>query len=266
MKMRMALSAGVYLWFLILILIPAITMVEGALSHGVNGFFAQVLQPEAVSALRLSFLITALTLLINLPLGVITALLIARRSFPGWQVVNAVVDLPFALSPVIAGLALLLVYGPNTLLGAFLQNHGVKVMFALPGMVLATLLVTFPLVVRELVPLLRQLGLRQEEAAWTLGASAWRTFWLVTLPRIRFGLGYSAVLTIARALGEFGAVLVVSGNLVGVTQTATLYVYQATENNDLQAADAVSTVLALVSFVILILMQVFKGRGEGRIS
>jgi sulfate transport system permease protein len=264
MKTRMGLGILVYLWFLILLILPVANMVYGAFAQGLPAFIAEILKPEALSALRLSFLITGLTLVINLPFGVLTSLLIARRSFRAWSIVNALVELPFALSPVIAGLALLLVYGPNTLIGSFTQAHGVKLMFALPGMVLATLLVTFPLVVRELVPILRQIGTVQEEAAWTLGASPWRTFWWITLPRIRWGVVYSGILTVARALGEFGAVLVVSGNIVNVTQTATLYVYQATVDNDLQAADSVSFVLAATSFVILMVLQLAKRRGEGQ--
>jgi sulfate/thiosulfate transport system permease protein len=264
MSPRIGLYSFVYLWFAILLALPLAGIVGGAFSSGLDGFVAQMTKPEAVFSLQMTFVVTAVVVVVNAVFGLLTALLIARRAMPGWTFINAVVDLPFAVSPVIAGLALVLVYGPNTLIGGFLLRHGVKIIFAIPGMILATLFITFPFVVRELVPVLRELGTSQEEAACTLGASRWRTFWTVTLPGIRWSLVYGIVLTIARSLGEFGAVLVVSGNVIMLTQTATTYVYQATVDNDMQAAYAVSVVLGATSMMLLLVLQFAKKRQEGK--
>ncbi|GGJ09707.1 hypothetical protein GCM10010885_18500 [Alicyclobacillus cellulosilyticus] len=256
-------AAGVFtwVWLGVMLLLPLAGLISGALQAGVAGFVQSLAQPEAVASLRLSAVVTAWTVLFNVVFGLWTATLLTKHRFPGRWLVSAVADLPFALSPVIAGLALLLVYGPNTGLGQWLQAHGIHVVFALPGMVMASLLVTYPLVVRELVPALQLTGRAAEEAAYTLGASRWRTFVRVTLPSIRWSLYYAVVLTVARSLGEFGAVLVVSGNLVGVTQTAPLYVYQATVEHNMAAADAVSLILASASFVMLLFMQFLRRKG-----
>ncbi|MFD1676191.1 sulfate ABC transporter permease [Alicyclobacillus fodiniaquatilis] len=260
MKRRIGLFSFVYVWFALLIILPVIGMLSGAFRDGFGQFWVQLTKPDALFSLRLTFEITAITVIINTVFGILTSIIIARRNMRGWQVVNAIVDIPFAVSPVIAGLALLLIYGPNTFIGGFLQQNNVKLMFAMPGMVMATLFVTFPFVVRELVPVLREIGTQQEEAALTLGASGWRIFWRVTLPEIKWSLIYGMVLTIARAQGEFGAVLVVSGSLIMLTQTATLYVYQATVNSQMQGAYAVSLVLAATSFVILLLLHFVRKR------
>lgn len=225
-------------------------------------FFHEFVQPGALFGLKLTFEITACAVAINTVFGVLIALQIAGKNVRGWRVLNVIVDLPFAVSPVIAGLALILVYGPNTLIGGFLQNHSMKLMFAMPGMVMATLFVTLPFVVRELVPVLREMGNGEQEAAMTLGASTWRVFWRITLPQMKWSLLYGAMLTVSRALGEFGAVLVVSGSVVLLTQSATLYVYQSTVNGDMQAAYTVSLVLAATSFLILCLLEGIKRRRE----
>ncbi|MDQ0189583.1 sulfate ABC transporter permease subunit [Alicyclobacillus cycloheptanicus] len=260
---RLGLYGFVYVWFFLLILLPVLGLIVGAFQSGVSGFLQALTQPEALSSLKLTFEITLLTVLINAVFGVMTALMIARRSTRGWQIINAIVDLPFAVSPVIAGLALILVYGPKTFIGGAFEDMHIHIIFAMPGMVIATLFVTFPFVVRELVPILREKGEAEEEAALTLGASRWRVFWTVTLPGIKWSLIYGMVLTLARALGEFGAVLVVSGGVIMLTQTATLYVYQATVNSDMQAAYSVALLLAATSFVILMILQLVKRR-EGR--
>ncbi|GMA49859.1 sulfate ABC transporter permease subunit CysW [Alicyclobacillus contaminans] len=257
---RMGLYSFVYFWLLVLLVLPAVGIVVGAFQGGADQVWMALTSPEGRFALRLTLEITVLTVVINTVFGVLAALHIARRHMRGWRILNAVVDLPFAVSPVIAGLALVLVYGPNTFIGGWLQAQGAQVMFAFPGMVLATLFVTFPFVVRELVPVLRAAGVTEEEAAFTLGASAWRTFWQVTFPNIRWSLWYGITLTIARALGEFGAVLVVSGSVIMKTQTATLYIYQATEDGQMQVAYAMSLLLAAISFVILLILQYLKKR------
>lgn len=257
MASRIFLFPFVYIWFALLLLLPLSSMVIGAFSGGIHPFLQDVTSPEALFSLKLTCEVTAIAVAINTVFGVLTAFWIARKR-RGWTVVNAVTDLPFAVSPVIAGVALVAVYGPNTFLGGLASAHGIHVLFAFPGILLATLFVTLPTMVRELAPVLSELGITQEEASATLGASSWRTFWQVTLPTIRWTVVYGLVQTMARALGEFGAVLVVSGAMVMVTETATIYIYQAITDNQMQAAFAVSLVLALVSFVVLGLLQVIR--------
>ncbi|HEU4941795.1 MAG TPA: sulfate ABC transporter permease subunit, partial [Gaiellaceae bacterium] len=190
--------------------------------------------------------------------GVLCALAIVRRRFRGHGLVNSVVDLPLALSPVVVGLALVLVYGRNGWWGGWLIDNGFQVIFALPGMVLATIFVSLPFVVREVVPVLREIGDEQEEASATLGASPWQTFWRVTLPAIRWGIAYGVVLTTARALGEFGAVTVVSGRIAGRTETMTLHVEERFQAFEVQDAYASSVVLALLAVVTLLAMTLLR--------
>jgi len=193
---------------------------------------------------------------------VITAITLVRRRFPGRGLLNSVIDLPFALSPVVIGLSLLLVYGQNGLLGDSLKSMGFQVIFAMPSMVLATIFVSLPFVVREVMPVLREIGTDQEEAAYTLGASPWRTFWRVTLPSIRWGVIYGVVLTTARSLGEFGAVSVVSGRLSGKTETLTLYVEERYSEFDLIGAYTAAVVLAMIAVAVLLAMNGLQsGRG-----
>jgi sulfate transport system permease protein len=186
------------------------------------------------------------------------ALAIVRRKFRGHGLVNSIVDLPLALSPVVVGLALVLVYGRQGWWGGWLIDNGFQVIFALPGMVLATIFVSLPFVVREVVPVLREIGDEQEEASATLGASSWQTFWRVTLPAIRWGVAYGVVLTTARALGEFGAVSVVSGRIAGRTETMTLHVEERFQAFEVQDAYAASVVLALLAVMTLLAMTLLR--------
>jgi sulfate transport system permease protein len=188
---------------------------------------------------------------------------LVRHRFPGRRLLDAVIDLPFAISPVVVGLALLLVYGQAGWLGGWLAGRGIQVIFSLPGMVLATVVVSLPYVVREVAPVLREVGTDQEEAAWTLGASPPRAFLQVTLPAIRWGVAYGVVLTTARALGEFGAVTIVSGRLAGRTETLTLYVGNRLEAVDLTGAYAASLTLALLALLVLLAMSRLRKK-EGR--
>jgi sulfate/thiosulfate transport system permease protein len=220
--------------------------------HGVGPAWDAVTTPDALHALKVTLILTVIAVPANTIFGVLCAIAIVRHRYPGSGVVNAVVDLPLALSPVVIGLALLLLYGR----GGWLGGHGV--VFALPGMVLATIFVSLPFVVREVVPVLREIGTEQEQAAATLGASGFQTFRRVTWPAIRWAVAYGVVLTTARALGEFGAVSVVSGRLAGQTESLTLFVQDRYESFDTTGAYAAAVVLALLAMSTLLLMTLLK--------
>lgn len=258
MASRLALRAFALGYLAALLLAPLALVVYRALEDGVGTAWAAVTTPEALHAFWLTILIAAIAVPANTVFGVLCALAIVRRRFPGHGIVNSLVDLPLALSPVVVGLALLLVYGRHGWLGGWLLDHGVQVVFAPPGMVLATIFVSLPFVVREVVPVLREIGDEQEQAAATLGASSWQTFWRITLPAIRWGVAYGVVLTTARALGEFGAVAVVSGRIAGRTETLTLFVSERFERFDLVGAYAASLVLALAAVATLALMTLVR--------
>jgi len=254
-----------YFIFLVLIIVPLVRILTGAWSDGWHGFANALSRPEALHALMMTGLITIVVTIINTLFGVMLSLYLVRAE---WlpeklkQLLNSVLDLPFAVSPVIGGLMIVLLLGPNTALGSLLNDAGISIVYAFPGMVIATLFVTFPMMVREIMPVLNEIGTTQEEAASTLGAYSWYTFWQVTWPAIRWGVIYGVVLTVARCLGEFGAVLVVSGNIMNKTQTATTLVYQDVENFNVTAANGVALVLAAVSVGLLLLMEWAKKRKE----
>jgi sulfate/thiosulfate transport system permease protein len=214
-----------------------------------------------VHALELTLLIAAIAVPANTVFGVVLALALVRGRFPGRGLVNAVVDLPLALSPIVVGLSLFLLYGRGGWLGG-LAGHGIKILFAVPGMVLATMFVSLPFVVREVVPVLREIGTEQEQAAETLGASPLQTFRKITLPAIRWAVAYGVVLTTARAIGEFGAVSVVSGRIEGRTETLPLYVQAQFESFDTSGAYAASVVLALIAVATVVALRVFHPREE----
>src|SRR3954452_19041236 len=212
------LRFGALGYLALILLVPVGFVFYRAFEHGVGPAWDAVTSHQALHALERTLLMAAIAVPANTVFGVILALALVRHRFPGRGLVNAIVDLPLALSPVVVGLALYLLYGTGGWLSG-LADHGIKVLFALPGMVLATIFVSLPFVVREVIPVLREVGTDQEQAAETLGASPWQSFWRITLPSIRWGIAYGVVLTTARALGEFGAVSVVSGHVVGQTQT-----------------------------------------------
>jgi len=218
--------------------------------------------PETIHAFKLTLLITAIAVPVNTVFGIVCALAIVRRRFPGKGLLNAFVDLPLALSPVVVGLALFLLYGREGWFGGWLEERGIDVLFALPAMVIATIFVSLPFVAREVVPTLREIGDEQEQAARTLGASGWQTFWRITLPSIRWAVVYGVILTTARCLGEYGAVAVVSGRIQGKTETATLRVQERYESFDLAGAYAISIVLALMAIAVLIAMTVIRPKEE----
>jgi sulfate transport system permease protein len=261
---RRLLIGGVWIWFALLILAPTLALARAAFSGGLEPFWRAIASAEARHAFGLTLWVTLVATVVNTVFGVGFATVLVRHRFWGRTLADGVVDLPFAVSPIIAGLMLVLVYGPNAPIGRWLESVGVRVVYAWPGLVLATMFVTVPFVVREVVPVLREFGVDQEEVARTLGAGRWRTFWRVTLPSIRWGLAYGVTLTVARSLGEFGALLVVSGNILGRTQTATLFVHDGIESFHPESAYAASVVLAGASFVLLIGMETLRARVAGR--
>jgi sulfate transport system permease protein len=237
-----------------LLVLPVGAVIWRAFGHGIAPVWQAVTAPDALHAFWLTVLIAGIAVPCNTLFGVACAVVLVRQRFWGRRLLDAVIDLPFAISPVVIGLALILVYGQAGWLGGWLADHGVQVIFSLPGMVLATVFVSLPYVVREVAPVLREVGTEQEEAAWTLGASPLRAFLRVTLPAIRWGVAYGVVLTTARALGEFGAVSIVSGRLAGQTETMTLYVENRFEGFDLVGAYAAALVLAALALLTLLVM------------
>jgi len=263
--MKKVLIPLTYLVFLVLLIIPLGKILLSSWEDGLSGFIDALTRPQALHALYMTGLIVVIVTLVNTLFGVMLAMYIVRGTWIGRrlkQLLNSLVDLPFAVSPVIGGLMIVLLIGPGTAIGSLFDSAGIKIVYALPGMIIATLFVTFPLMVREVIPVLQEIGAQQEEAASTLGARPWYTFWRVTWPSIRWGVIYGVVLTVARSLGEFGAVLVVSGNIMNKTQTATTLVYQDVENFNLVSANGVALVLAAFSVALLLLMEWAKKRKE----
>src|SRR5918997_430431 len=247
------------LGYLALLLVLPVGMVfVRTLSNGLGAVWDAVTQPAALNALWLTLLVATVAVLLNTVFGVICALVLARHEFRGKALLNTLLDLPLAVSPVVVGLALLIVYGRTSLVGGWLAELGIRVIFSTPGIILATIFVSLPFVVREVVPVLREIGTEQEQAASTLGASAFQTFWLVTLPAIRAGVAYGVVLTTARAIGEFGAVSIISGKLSSRTETLTIYVEDRFQAFDLTGAYAAAVVLALLALATLLAMNVIK--------
>jgi sulfate transport system permease protein len=243
-----------------LLVLPVGLVFYRTFEHGLAPAWDAVTTPEAQHAFWLTLVMVAIAVPANTIFGVGMALVIARGRVRGKSFLSALIDLPFAVSPVVIGLALILVYGRDGWFGGWLTEHGIRVIFSTPGMVMATIFVSLPFVVREVVPVLREIGTEQEEASRTLGASDWQTFWRVTLPAIRWGVAYGVILTTARALGEFGAVSVVSGKLAGQTQTATLLVEDRFQAFDLTGAYAASVVLALLAVAVILSMTLLDRR------
>lgn len=245
-----------YLAFILLI--PAINVFVEAFSKGIGPFFAQMTTPSFVHAAKLTLFLALITVPVNTVFGLCAAWAIARRKFPGRALILSIIDLPFSISPVVAGLMIVLLYGRNGWFGPFLQANDIKIIFAFPGMVLATAFICMPFVAREVIPVLEEVGFEQEEAAKTLGAKDWQIFWRVTLPSIRWGLLYGVILTNARAMGEFGAVAVVSGNITGKTQPLPLFVEQAYKQYETQAAYSAAVLLTLLAVVTVIAKEILE--------
>ena len=242
-------------FFALFLLLPLATVFAGALRKGVELYVAALTEPDAVSALQLTLLAAAIAVPLNLVFGVWAAWLVTKFDFRGKSFLVTLIDLPFSVSPVVAGLIYVLMFGAQGWFGPWLQEHDLKIVFAVPGIVLATVFVTFPFVARELIPLMEAQGREEEEAATVLGASGWQTFWHVTLPNVKWGLLYGVILCNARAMGEFGAVSVVSGHIRGLTNTLPLHVEILYNEYQFAAAFAVASLLALLALVTLALKQ-----------
>jgi sulfate/thiosulfate transport system permease protein len=262
-RATLSLRAVALLYLAALLLLPVGVVFWRTFEHGAGTAWSFMTTPAAVSALWLSLLIAVIAVPLNTIFGVGAALVLARGKTRGRSLLDALIDLPFVVSPVIIGLALILVYGVGGWFSGLFVDHGIRIIYAVPGMVIATVFVSLPFVVREVAPVLREVGDEQEQAAATLGASSWQTFWRVTLPTIRWGVAYGVILTTARALGEIGAVIVVSSNVAGSTLTLPLLVYQRDEQIGGQVTTSVyaaATELAVLSIGVLLLMTMFGSR------
>ena len=259
---RLALRGVALLYLGLLLVGPVAIMLWTTFAGGLGPVWEALTRPAFLHALKLTLLITAIAVPLNTVFGIIFALVIVRREFRGKSVLTALLDLPLGLSPVVVGLALIIVYGRRGEFGGWLAEHGIRVIFATPGMVLATIFVCIPFVAREVIPVLREIGTEQEQAARTLGATDWQIFRMITLPAIRVGVAFGVVLTTARALGEYGAVAIVSGKLSGRTETLTIHVEERFLNFDMTGAYTASLVLASLALLTLVFMQRLKPRGS----
>ena len=260
MTARLALRTVALGYLGLLIAVPVGLLLWRTFGDGLGPAWEAMTRPAFVHALWLTLLIALITVPLNTIFGVFFGLAIVRQEFRGKALLSAMLDLPLGVSPVIVGLAMVIVYGRRGAFGGWLAEHGIRVIFAWPGMVLATMFVCIPFVAREVIPVLREIGTEQEQAAQTLGASGWQSFWLITLPAIGAAIGFGVVLTTARALGEYGAVAIVSGKLSGRTETLTVHVEERFLNFDLTGAYTASLVLALIALVTLFAMQRLKPR------
>jgi sulfate transport system permease protein len=258
--MRWAIIGTAVAFLLIFIVVPLLNVFAQAFAKGFAGFFSAVTNPDAIAAIELTLLVAAISVTLNLVFGVIAAWAITKYDFAGKSLLITVIDLPFSVSPVIAGLVFVLLFGAQGYFGAWLQEHDIKIIFALPGIVLATVFVTFPFVARELIPLMREQGTEDEEAALSLGASGLRTFFRVTLPNVKWALLYGVLLCNARAMGEFGAVSVVSGHIRGETNTMPLHIEILYNEYQFSAAFAVASLLALLALVTLVAKVLLEQR------
>jgi sulfate/thiosulfate transport system permease protein len=258
---------GVALTYLAFFLVlPLIAVFVEAMRNGPAEFFAALVDPEAASAIRLTLLVAAIAVPLNLVFGIAASWAIAKYEFKGKAFLTTLIDLPFSVSPVISGLVFVLLFGSGSLLGPLFKSWGIQVIFAVPGIVLATIFVTFPFVARELIPLMQEQGTTDEEAALSLGASGWQTFRHVTLPNIKWGLLYGVLLCNARAMGEFGAVSVVSGHIRGLTNTMPLHIEILYNEYNFVAAFAVATLLAVLALVTLVLKTLLEMRFSDELS
>ena len=257
---RIALIIGAWLAFALFLLLPLFVVLSEALKLGFGTFFSALLEPDAIAALQLTLLAVGIAVPLNLVFGVAAAWCVSKYEFRGKSLLVTLIDLPFSVSPVIAGLIYVLLFGAQGFFGEWLQERDIQIIFALPGIVLATIFVTVPFVARELIPLMQEQGTQEEEAARLLGANGWQMFWHVTLPNIKWGLIYGVVLCAARAMGEFGAVSVVSGHIRGYTNTLPLHVEILYNEYNHVAAFSVASLLLALALIILLLKQWSEAR------
>lgn len=266
---RGALITAALLFVGLFLVLPLIAVFSEALAHGVGAFLDAILEPDALAAIRLTLLVAVIAVPLNIVFGLAAAWSITKFDFPGKSLLISLIDLPFSVSPVVAGLLYVLLFGAQGWWGGWLAEHDLQIVFAVPGIVLATIFVTFPFVARELIPLMAEQGRDEEEAALSLGANGWQTFRRVTLPNIRWGLLYGVLLCNARAMGEFGAVSVVSGHIRGKTNTMPLHVEILYNEYNFVAAFAVASLLALLALVTLVIKSLlewrfdYQGKGSG---
>src|SRR3712207_1200438 len=247
-------------WLTLFLLLPLISVFVEALRDGLGAYFAAVVEPDALAAIHLTLLVAAIAVPLNMVFGLAASWAIAKHEFRGKSFLITLIDLPFSVSPVVSGLIYVLLFGAQGWLGPWLKTHGLEIIFAVPGIVLATIFVTFPFVARELIPLMTEQGTEDEEAALSLGASGWQTFHRVTLPNVKWGLLYGVLLCNARAMGEFAAVSVVSGHIRGLTNTMPLHVEILYNEYNFAAAFAVASLLALLALITLILKTLLEWR------
>lgn len=261
---RWTLRLVVLAYIGVILLLPVAVVFVKTFEPGLGAVWASVTTPAAIHAFWLTLLVAAIAVPLNVVFGILTALVIVRQRVRGRRLLEALIDLPFAVSPVVVGLSLILLYGRNGWFGGILEDIGIQVIFSLPGIVLATVFVCLPFVVREVIPVLREVGDEQEQAAATLGARPWQTFMRITLPSIRWGVAYGVVLSTARAIGEFGAVSVVSGKISGKTETLTLLVENRYTNFNVAGAYAASALLAAIALATLLTMTLLQERKDRR--
>lgn len=261
---RRILIAVVLLYVGVLILTPIAALIVGALSEGLGAVLKALTQPDVLQAFWLTLKISLVVVAVQLVFGTLVAWVLVRDKFRGRDLINGLIDMPFAISPVVVGYMLLLLFGRNGLLAPVLTALNIQVAFAVPGMVLATLFVTLPFIIRELIPTLEAFGIQQEQSAATMGANGWQIFRRITLPALRWGLIYGVSLTFARALGEFGAILVVGGGVQGRTETATLFIYRALDERQYVGAYSAAIVLGLLSLLLVIGTNLLRRREAKR--
>ncbi|SCX18274.1 sulfate ABC transporter permease subunit CysW [Agrobacterium rosae] len=257
---KLILIGLAFLFLALFLVLPLVAVFVEAFRKGGEYFWESIIEPDALSAIRLTLLVAAISVPLNVVFGVAAAWAIAKFEFKGKAFLITLIDLPFSISPVISGLVYVILFSSHSVLGPFLKSYGIEILFAVPGIVLATIFVTFPFVARELIPLMQDQGTGDEEAAISLGASGWQTFWFVTLPNIKWGLLYGVLLCNARAMGEFGAVSVVSGHIRGETNTMPLHVEILYNEYNIGAAFAVATLLAGLALVTLVLKTILEIR------
>ena len=263
---RFVLIAVALAFLGIMLIAPLLIVFFEAFGRGLGVYFQALALPDTMHALQLTLIVAAIAVPANLVFGVAAAWLIAKYDFKGKSFLLTLIDLPFAVSPVVSGLIFVLLFGANSALGPWLADNDIKILYAVPGIVIATIFITFPFIARELIPLMEQQGSSEEEAAVSLGASGWRTFFQVTLPNVKWGLLYGVLLCNARAMGEFGAVSVVSGHIRGVTNTLPLHIEILYNDNKAAAAFAVASLLAMLALVTLAVKTLLEARFAGEIA